>query len=147
MEYREPSDIEIFTWDKGAVIRETSLIAVDANGRILSIGRESQYIQHPDARIFSPLKDGKIADWEESRKMLIWYVSQVWKGHLFKKPKIAVCMVPGATGVEKTAMEEAMYAAGARKVLLTELPREEFTREDASKEYDLIISIGQNFRA
>lgn len=55
-------------------------------------------------------------------------------------------MVLGATGVEKTSMEEAMYAAGARKVLLTELTREEFVRKAESKNFDLIISIGQNFR-
>ena len=146
MEYREPSDIEIFTWDRGTVIRDNSLIAIDANGRILAIGRESQFVHQTDAKIFSPLKEGKIADWEESRKVIIWYVSQVWKGHVFKKPKIAVCMLPDATGVEKTAMQEAVVATGAKKVFLTEFTREEFTRKEESKEYDLIISIGQNFR-
>lgn len=65
---------------------------------------------------------------------------------MFRKVKVAVCMLPGATGIEKKAMEEAMFLAGAKKVFLTELTREEFTRKEESKEYDLIISIGQNFR-
>lgn len=44
MEYREPSDIEIFTWDKGSVIRDNSLIAIDTKGSkeydlIISIGQ------------------------------------------------------------------------------------------------------------
>ena len=151
MEYREPSDIEIYNWEEGIIVSNNSLIAKQRvqgqnRDRIAAIGRDAQVMQQDDIYVYTPFRNGVIADWNDSLNILKHYINRAWKRHFFKKPKIAVCMVPGATGVEKTAMEEAMYAAGARKVLLTELTREEFTREDASKEYDLIISIGQNFR-
>ncbi len=146
MEYFEPSDIEIYTWDKGIVIKDNSMIAIDDNGKTIAIGREAQYIQQTGVEIYSPIREGQLADWEASKKVITWYVMKAWKGHLFKKPRIAVCIMPNSTDVEKKAMEDAMFSAGAKKIFLTELKREDFILEVSSKEFDLIISIGQNFR-
>lgn len=151
MEYREPSDIEIYTWDKGAVVRDNSLMAKQSlegqkMDRILAIGRESQFIEQEGMYVYSPFRNGVIADWDDSVKLIKYYVSITWGKRLFKRPRIAVCTLPNLTGIEKKAFEEAMYLSGAQKVLLTELTREEFVRETDSKKYDLIISIGQNFR-
>ena len=59
---------------------------------------------------------------------------------------MAVCIVPDSTNAEKKAMEELMFAAGAKKVILTELPLEDFILQSCKKECDIIISIGNNFR-
>lgn len=151
MKYREPSDIEIFTWDKGTVIRDYLLIAKQrledkSRDRIVAIGRATQTICQEDTYVCNPFRNGIIDEWEDSVQLIKYYVNKACKPKLFRKVKVAVCMLPGATGIEKKAMEEAMFLAGAKKVFLTELTREEFTRKEESKEYDLIISIGQNFR-
>lgn len=141
----EPADIEIYKWEEGVVLRNNSMMAFNSEHRILAIGYDAQYLQQENAEIRCPFKEGQIADWEDSCKLLKWHVSQNWRGHFFKKPKIAVCMRPDSTGVQKKAMEEAMYAAGAGKVILTELPMEEFIRKSGKRECDLVFGIGRNF--
>ena len=150
MEYWEPSNIKIYKWDEGTVLNNNSLIALHYNnkekGKIIAIGYDAQSVQESDTKIYSPFKEGKVADWDESRKIITHYLLQVWKKKLFSKPKIAVCIVPDSTNAAKKAMEELMFAAGAKKVILTELPLENFILQSCKKECDIIISIGDNFR-
>ena len=149
MEYREPAEIEIYLPKEGVVLRDISLIAVDQNGegRILAIGNDAKYVQAAETKIYSPMKEGKIAEWEDSCKIIKWYMSMTWgKRHVIKKARVVVCTLPGLTGIEKKAFEEALYSAGAKSVLLSEMTRAEFVIKAGNERYDVIISVGQNFR-
>lgn len=149
MEYREPAEIEIYMPKEGIVLRDISLIAIDQNGegKILAIGNEAKYVQAAETKIYSPMKEGKIAEWEDSCKIIRWYMHSTWgKRHATKKAKVVVCTLPDLTGIEKKAFEEVLYRAGAKNVILSEMTREEFVIKAGSEKYDVIISIGQNFR-
>ena len=69
-----------------------------------------------------PLKDGVIADFDTTERMLRYFIQKVHKRRYFAKPRLIVCVPSGITGVERRAVKEAGYAAGARKVYLIEEP-------------------------
>lgn len=142
----EPSVIEIYMWERGIVLREISLIAFDRESRkIRAVGYDVRNLTGADVEVVSPLKNGQIAEWDEAEKMMEYFMYKAYraigKRFPFRKPRIAVCMMPDATGMEKKAMEELMYASGARKVILSELSLEEFLTRSSKKECDLIVSI------
>jgi len=142
----EPSMIEIYMWEKGIVLRDISLIAYDRKTKkIQAVGYDAQNLTGPDTEVVSPLRNGQMAEWDTALGMLQYDIHKAYetvgKRISFKKPRIAVCMAPGASGVEKKAMEDALLMCGARKVILSDLPLEEFLEESSEKECDLIISI------
>ena len=69
-----------------------------------------------------PLRQGVISDYTITEKMLVYFIQKaVGKKHL-RKPKISICVPSGATEVEKNAVEQAAYQAGARDVMIIEEP-------------------------
>ena len=136
-----PSEIEIYMWEQGIVLRDISLIAFDRGlHKIQAIGYEAQNMTVSGIELCSPLKNGHIADWENSRKMFAYFFSKVWKKR-FRRQKVAVCMAENATEVEKTAMKEAMQYCGAKEVLLSELPLGQFIHTIDRKTCDMVIGI------
>jgi rod shape-determining protein MreB len=81
------------------------------------IGRTPSHIQ-----AVRPLKDGVIADFDVTEKMLRYFIQRVHKRRLLAKPRIVVCVPSGITGVEQRAVEEASIAAGARRAYIVEEP-------------------------
>ena len=69
-----------------------------------------------------PLKDGVIADFDVTEKMLRYFIQRVHKRRLLAKPRVVVCVPSGITGVEQRAVEEATIAAGARRAYIIEEP-------------------------
>jgi rod shape-determining protein MreB len=69
-----------------------------------------------------PLKDGVIADFDTTERMLRYFIQKVHKRSYLAKPRIVVCVPSGITGVEQRAVKDAGYAAGARKVYIIEEP-------------------------
>ena len=69
-----------------------------------------------------PLKQGVISDYTVTEKMIQYFVRKAVGKRTFKKPRISVCVPSGVTEVEKKAVEEAAFAAGAREVHLIEEP-------------------------
>ncbi len=69
-----------------------------------------------------PLKDGVIADFDTTERMLRYFIQKVHKRRHLAKPRIVVCVPSGITGVEQRAVKDAGYAAGARKVYIIEEP-------------------------
>ena len=63
-----------------------------------------------------PLKDGVIADFEITERMLRYFIQKVHKRRYFAKPRVVVCVPSGITGVERRAVIEAASQAGARQV-------------------------------
>ena len=69
-----------------------------------------------------PLRQGVISDYTVTEKMIKYFVRKSLGKRTFKKPRISICVPSGVTEVEKKAVEEATYAAGAREVHLIEEP-------------------------
>jgi len=69
-----------------------------------------------------PLKDGVIADFDTTERMLRYFIQKVHRRRRMAKPRIVVCVPSGITGVEQRAVKDAGYAAGARKVYIIEEP-------------------------
>ena len=69
-----------------------------------------------------PLKDGVIADFDVTEKMLRYFIQKVHKRRLLAKPRVVVCVPSGITGVEQRAVEEATIAAGSRRAYIIEEP-------------------------
>jgi len=69
-----------------------------------------------------PLKDGVIADFDTTERMLRYFIQKVHKRRFLAKPRVVVCVPSGITGVEQRAVKDAGYAAGARKVYIIEEP-------------------------
>lgn len=70
-----------------------------------------------------PLRQGVISDYTVTEKMLSYFISRTVGKSLFgRKHRISVCVPSGATEVEKKAVEDATYQAGAREVSIIEEP-------------------------
>ena len=69
-----------------------------------------------------PLRQGVISDYTVTEKMIKYFVQKAMGKRTFKKPRISICVPSGVTEVERKAVEEATYAAGAREVNLIEEP-------------------------
>src|SRR3712207_5871755 len=69
-----------------------------------------------------PLKDGVIADFDVTEKMLRYFIQKVHRRAFLAKPRVVVCVPSGITGVEQRAVEEATISAGARSAFIIEEP-------------------------
>jgi rod shape-determining protein MreB and related proteins len=94
-------------------------------GAILAVGSEAkQMIGRTPAHIVAirPLKDGVIADFDVTEKMLRYFIQKVHRRSFLAKPRCVVCVPSGITGVEQRAVEEATISAGARSAFIIEEP-------------------------
>ena len=69
-----------------------------------------------------PLKDGVIADFDTTERMLRYFIQQVHRRSRFAQPRIVVCVPSGITAVERRAVKDTAYAAGARRVFIIDEP-------------------------
>jgi rod shape-determining protein MreB len=110
----------------GIVLNEPSVVAINTlTGAVLAVGNEAKrMIGRTPSHIQAvrPLKDGVIADFDITEKMLRYFIQRVHKRRLLAKPRIVVCVPAGITGVEQRAVEEATIAAGARRAYIIEEP-------------------------
>ncbi len=116
----------VYIKGKGIVLREPSVVAINKNtGKVLAVGNEAKnMIGRTPGNIVAirPMKDGVIADFDVTEKMLRHFIEKVGGKNSFKSPRIIVCFPSGVTEVEKRAIEEATKSAGAREVGLLEEP-------------------------
>jgi len=116
----------VYVRGKGIVLDEPSVVAVHQDtGAVLAVGIEAKkMIGRTPGNIVAirPLKDGVIADFDTTREMIKHFIRQVHKRTYLAKPRIVVCVPYGITGVERRAVEESGYEAGARKVYIIEEP-------------------------
>ncbi len=122
----------IYMRGKGIVLNEPSVVSirVDRNSggpqSIEAVGIEAKRMlgRTPENIIaIRPLKDGVIADFTTTEKMLQYFIKKVHRSNLFKpSPRVVVCVPCGATQVERRAIRESAAGAGARKVYLIEEP-------------------------
>lgn len=117
----------IYIKGKGIVLREPSVVAIknDTTRQPLAVGDEAkQMIGRTPGNIVAirPLKDGVIADFDVTQAMLKYFIRKVFSKGSFAKPRIVVCYPSGVTQVEKNAIEEATYQAGAKIVYMLPEP-------------------------
>ena len=115
----------VYVRGRGVVLNEPSVVAINTNtGGILAVGTEAKrMIGRTPGNIVAirPLKDGVIADFDTTERMLRYFIQKVHKRR-YAKPRIVVCVPSGITGVEQRAVKEAAYSAGARRVYIIEEP-------------------------
>ena len=116
----------VYIKSKGIVLREPSVVAINKNtGKVLAVGNEAKnMIGRTPGNIIAirPMKDGVIADFDVTEKMLRHFIEKVGAKNSFKSPRIVVCFPSGVTEVEKRAIYEATKSAGAREAYLMEEP-------------------------
>ena len=117
----------VYLKDKGIVLREPSVVAVDVNtDTVIAVGSEAKEMigKTPGSIIaVRPLKDGVIANFDVTAAMLKYFVKKIVKVGLFtRRPKIVICVPSGVTEVERRAVEDAAKQAGARDVELMSEP-------------------------
>src|SRR5512147_2239813 len=116
----------VYVRGRGIVLNEPSVVAINTStGGVLAVGIEAKrMIGRTPGNIVAirPLKDGVIADFDTTERMLRYFIQKVHKRRHLAKPRLVVCVPSGITGVEQRAVKDAGYAAGARKVYIIEEP-------------------------
>ncbi|MCX5910761.1 MAG: rod shape-determining protein [Deltaproteobacteria bacterium] len=119
----------VYVKGKGIVLCEPSVVAVRKDSRggksILAVGKEAKrMLGRTPGNIVAirPMRDGVIADFEITERMLRYFIAQVHKGRTLVRPRIIVSVPSGITEVEKRAVRESAQSAGAREVYLIEEP-------------------------
>jgi rod shape-determining protein MreB and related proteins len=116
----------VYVRGRGIVLNEPSVVALNTNnGQVVAVGVEAKrMIGRTPGNIVAvrPLKDGVIADFDVTERMLRYFIQKVHRRTRMAKPRIVVAVPSGITGVEQSAVKEAGHQAGARKVYIIEEP-------------------------
>ncbi|HHT78557.1 MAG TPA: rod shape-determining protein [Actinobacteria bacterium] len=116
----------VYVKGKGVVLDEPSIVAIDKDtNKILAVGKEAKrMVGRTPGNIVAirPLKDGVIADFETTEKMLRYFIQRVHRNVAFARPRIVICVPSGITAVERKAVVEAAEQAGARAAYIIEEP-------------------------
>ena len=111
---------------KGIIMREPSVVAVDVrNQMVRAVGFEAkEMIGRTPGSIVAvrPLKDGVIADFDVTARMLKRFIRDALKGSFISRARIIICIPSGVTEVESRAVYDAAHTAGAREIDLIEEP-------------------------
>ena len=114
---------------KGIIINEPSVVAVQRNRygkqNILAVGKEAKNMvgKTPgDIEAIRPMRDGVIADFDMTEKMIRYFIEKAHRRKSFLRPRIIICVPYGLTQVERKAVRESAMSAGAREVFLIEEP-------------------------
>ncbi|EPY1840270.1 rod shape-determining protein [Campylobacter jejuni] len=116
--------------DKGIVINEPSVVAVErerygSKAKILAVGKEAKDMvgKTPgNIEAILPMKDGVIADFDMTEKMIRYFIEKTHRRKSFLRPRIIISVPYGLTQVERKAVRESALSAGAREVFLIEEP-------------------------
>lgn len=120
------ASILVYLKGKGVVLKEPSVVAFDRDSnKIKAIGEEARLMlgRTPGHIVaIRPLRQGVISDYTVTEKMIKYFIQKALGKKSYRKPRISVCVPSGVTEVEKRAVEDAAYAAGAREVFIIEEP-------------------------
>lgn len=117
----------IYVKGEGIVLNEPSVVAMDrGSGEPKAFGLDAKRMlgRTPEGiQAVRPLKDGVIADFEVTEKMLRHFLKTIIDKHLFRvKPKVIVCVPSGITEVERRAVRDSAETAGAKEVWMVAEP-------------------------
>jgi len=116
----------VFVKNKGIVINEPSIVAIHRERRnVLAVGKQAkEMLGRTPGNIIAirPMKDGVIADFEVTEKMLRYFIRRAHNRRIFLRPRIIICVPSGITPVEKKAVRDSALQARASEVYLVEEP-------------------------
>lgn len=119
----------VYLKGKGIVVSEPSVVAVQKDDmgqkKVLAVGMEAKKMlgRTPGSIVaIRPMKEGVIADFDITEKMLRYFIQKVHNRKNLVRPRIIICVPSGITQVEKRAVRESAESAGAREVYLVEEP-------------------------
>lgn len=116
----------VYVKNKGIVLNEPSVVAIDRNtNKIFAVGEEARRMlgRTPGNIVATrPLREGVIADYDTTEKMLKHFIEKSCGKSLLFRPRVMVCIPSGVTGVEERAVKEAAVQAGAKEAHLIEEP-------------------------
>lgn len=116
----------VYVKGKGIVLKEPSVVAINQDtGKIIAVGSEARrMLGRTPGNIVAirPLREGVIADYDVTEKMLRYFINKANGKKWFFKPRVMVCIPSGVTGVEERAVRQAALQAGARYAHLIEEP-------------------------
>lgn len=120
------ASILVYVKGKGIVLKEPSVVAFDRDtNRIKAIGEEARLmLGRTPGNIVAvrPLRQGVISDYTVTEKMLKYFIQKAVGKQRFRKPLISICVPSQVTEVERKAVEDAAFQAGARDVKIIEEP-------------------------
>ena len=116
----------VYVRRRGIALNEPSVVALNTTtGKIVAVGAQAkQMIGRTPGNIVAvrPLRDGVIADFDVTERMLRYFIEKVHRRRHVAKPRLVVAVSSGITGVEQSAVREAGHQAGARRVYIIEEP-------------------------
>jgi len=114
----------VYIKGRGIVLREPSMVMVDdKTGKIQAVGAEAKSMlgkTPANMHIIRPMKDGVIADFDTTEKMLQYFIKRTRSGNQFLKPRIVIGIPSEITQVERRAVRDAALRARANEVFLIE---------------------------
>ncbi|WP_449241663.1 rod shape-determining protein MreB [Desulfoscipio gibsoniae] len=120
------ANIIVYVKGRGIVLKEPSVVAIDnSTGKVIAVGAKARrMLGRTPGNIVAirPLRDGVIADYDVTEKMLRYFIGKANGHRLVFKPRVMVCIPSGVTGVEERAVKQATIQAGARRSYLIEEP-------------------------
>ena len=116
----------VYVRGRGITLNEPSVVALNTDtGEVVAVGVQAkQMIGRTPGNIVAirPLKDGVIADFDVTERMLRYFIQKVHRSRHLTRPRLVVAVPSGITGVEQSAVKEAGRQAGARRVYIIEEP-------------------------
>jgi rod shape-determining protein MreB len=120
------ANVRVYVKGQGVVLREPSVVAVDRNNnQVVAVGEDAKaMLGRTPANITAirPMRDGVIADFEVTEKMLKHFIRKVHNRRAPVRPLVVIAIPSGVTEVEKRAVRDSAEQAGAREVFLIEEP-------------------------
>lgn len=120
------ASILVYVKGRSIVLNEPSVVAIDRDtGHIFAVGEEARrMLGRTPGNIVAvrPLREGVIADYDTTEKMLRYFINKACGKTWLFKPRVMVCIPSGVTGVEERAVRQAAIQAGARMSYLIEEP-------------------------
>ncbi|MBO7711820.1 MAG: rod shape-determining protein [Lachnospiraceae bacterium] len=120
------SSILVYVKGKGIVLKEPSIVAYDRDAdKIKAIGEEARLmLGRASGNIVAihPMEHGVISDYMVTEQMLRYFIQKATGRLSFRKPRVSICVPSNVTEVERKAVEDAAYQAGARDVFLVPEP-------------------------
>ena len=120
------ASVLVYASKEGIILNEPSVVAIDNNtNRVIAVGTEArEMLGRTPGNIVAirPLRDGVIAEYDVTEKMLKYFIGKAVGKKKFVKPRVMICIPSGVTSVEERAVKQAALAAGAKEAYLIEEP-------------------------